>query len=318
MMETLIERSRKYLDYFYLNIEPASWNQALDICLKTKGHIYFTGIGKSGFIAQKIAMTLVSLGTRSLFLDPLNVLHGDLGVVEEGDVVIIMSKSGFTKELLDIVPHLKKRKARLIACVSSKNSPLEQICDQGVYLPVEGELDDNHLVPTTSTEVQLIFGNILSTAIMNSKGVDLQLYAALHPAGSIGKKLLTKVEELMLIEAQIPFCYPDSAIKDVLFELTSKKCGCVLVTDKNRALYGIFTDGDLRRSLQNIGTEALNMPVSKLMSSQPTFIDKDKTAFEAKKTMQQDAKTWVNVLPIVENNQVIGLVRLHDILKAGI
>lgn len=318
MIKELISRSKEYLDEFYTQLDPHQIETILGLCLQAKGHVFLSGIGKSGFIAKKIAMTLVSCGTKSLFLDPLNLLHGDLGIVDEGDVIIVMSKSGHTKELIEMVPYIKKQGAIVIACVSAKDSPLEKVADVAIYLPVVAELDDHNLVPTTSTQVQLIFGDILTMGVMKSKGIGLDRYATYHPAGSIGKKLLTKVEEIMLPESQVPFCHPDVFIKDILVELTSKKCGCVVVSDDKKAIKGIFTDGDLRRSLQNLGVEALDMPVSSLMSAKPFCISKDITAFEAKKAMQTDSQTWINVLPIVEGEQVIGLLRLHDILKAGI
>lgn len=318
MISALLSRTKNYLDYFYDHIEASSLEEALLCCLNTKGHIFLTGVGKSGFIAKKIAMTLVSIGTKSSFLEPMNLLHGDLGIVDQGDVVIMMSKSGFTKELVELVPYLKKRGAVLIACVSHKGSQLEEACDKSVYLPVLSELDQHNLVPTTSTQVQLIFGDILTIAIMNKKGVGLDLYATFHPAGSIGKKLLTKVEELMLDLDHVPFCLPHVTVKDILVELSSKKCGCVIVADDSKALKGIFTDGDLRRSLQNLGIAALEKQVGDLMSKEPVYVYKEATAFEAKKSMQIDDASWINVMPIVSENQVVGILRLSDILKAGI
>lgn len=318
MIPALLGRTKIYLDHFYDHIDASSIEEVLSCCLEAKGHIFLTGVGKSGFIAKKIAMTLVSIGTKASFLEPMNLLHGDIGIVDSGDVVIMMSKSGFTKELVELVPYLKKRGAKLIACVSNKASLLESACDQHVYLPVLSELDNHNLVPTTSTQVQLIFGDILTIAMMNKKGIGLDLYATLHPAGSIGKKLLTKVEELMLDLDQVPFCSPDVTVKDILVELSSKKCGCVIIADDDKSLKGIFTDGDLRRSLQNLGIAALEKPVSDLMSQQPIYISKDASAFEAKKTMQIDDASWINVMPIVSENQVVGILRLSDILKAGI
>ena len=318
MIKDLVELSKKHLDNFYNNLELAQWEHVLNVLMQTRGHIYLTGIGKSGYIAKKIAMTLVSIGTKSSFLDPLNLLHGDLGMVDADDVILVMSKSGFTKELLDLIPFIKKRGAKVIGCVSSKDSPLERLSDSFVYLPVVSELDPNNLVPTVSTQVQLIFGDILTIAVMKQKGIGLDTYATFHPAGSIGKKLLTKVDELMLKESEVPYCRPQHFIKDILVELSLKKCGCVVVVDEKKALKGIFTDGDLRRSLQFNGPQTLEGKVSDLMSKEAVFIEKSATAFEAKKLMQRDNKSWINVLPIIENDQVVGLLRMHDILNAGI
>lgn len=318
MIQRLLNLSRECLTTFFDELDVESFEKIVTLCLEAKGTLFFSGIGKSGFIASKIAMTLASCGIKSFFLDPLNLLHGDLGIVASSDIVIMISKSGHTKELLELIPHIKSRGALLIGCVSEKNSALQKQSDASIYLPVKKELDKHNLVPTTSTQVQLIFGDVLTAALMERKAVSLELYATLHPAGSIGKKLLTKVEELMLEEALVPFCDPQDSIKDVLVELTSKKCGCVVVIDQKKSLQGIFTDGDLRRSLQQVGIKALDMKVGELMSQRPKSICKNITAFEAKKAMQVDEKSWINVLPIVEQDQVVGLLRLHDILKAGI
>jgi arabinose-5-phosphate isomerase len=229
-----------------------------------------------------------------------------------------MSKSGFTKEIVELVPYLQNRSARTVACVSQENSPLEKICELSITLKVARELDQHNLVPTISTEVQLIFGDILTVALMQSKNIGLDLYAANHPSGSIGKKLLTKVDELMLLDDQLPLCSPTSKIKDVLVELSMKNCGCVLVADESKRLQGIFTDGDLRRSLQKIGTVALDKKVEDLMSVKPVCVDKKTLAYEAKKAMQKEDNSWINVVPVVEDQQVIGLLRLHDLIKAGI
>lgn len=318
MIQELIERSKQQLDNFYTMLDANRIEEVVDLVLKCKGTVFLSGIGKSGYIAKKIAMTLVSTGTKSMFLDPLNLLHGDIGAVDASDVVIVMSKSGFTKELVDLIPFIKNTKACVIACVSQKDSPLEALCDKTVYLPIDSELDSNNLVPTLSTQVQLIFGDILTIALMQSKKIGLDLYATLHPAGSIGKKLMTKVDELMIDSEQVPYCSLEATVKEVLVELSSKKCGCVVVKDESNRLKGIFTDGDLRRSLEKIGTAALDKKVSDLMSVNPVYVSKNTLAHEAKKTMQKDDHTWINVLPVVEIEKVVGLLRLHDLLKAGI
>lgn len=318
MILELIDRSKSALLQFYEHLEAKKLQEVVELCHKAKGTIFLSGIGKSGFIAEKIAMTLISTGTKAMFLDPLNLLHGDIGIVSDDDVVIFISKSGFTKELVDLVPFIKNRNARLVACVSQENSPLEKLCDHAIILKVACELDEHNLVPTISTEVQLIFGDILTIALMKYKNVGLDLYASHHPAGSIGKKLLTKVDELMLFNEMVPFCDPSAKVKDVLVELSMKNCGCVVVADETRRLKGIFTDGDLRRSLQKLGTEALDKKVADLMCMSPICIEKNTLAFEAKKAMQKDDNSWINVLPVVEDAQVIGLLRLHDLIKAGI
>lgn len=318
MIENLIKHSQESLKEFYDHLEAKKLQEMVELCHRTKGTIFLTGIGKSGFIAEKIAMTLVSTGTKAMFLDPSNLLHGDIGIVDKDDLVIVMSKSGFTKELVELIPFIKNKGAYTIGCISQANSPLEKLCDQVLILKVASELDAHNLVPTVSTQVQLIFGDILTIALMQVKNIGLDCYASNHPSGSIGKKLLTKVDELMLFDDKVPLCAPTSKVKDILIELSMKNCGCVLVTDESRRLQGIFTDGDLRRSLQKIGTEALDKNVEELMSTAPIYVNKMTLAYEAKKVMQKDDRSWINVLPVVEQQEVIGLLRLHDLIKAGI
>lgn len=318
MILELIERSKGSIWQFYDSLDVKKIQEIVELCHQSSGTIFLSGIGKSGFIAEKIAMTLVSTGTKAMFLDPMNLLHGDIGIVDQADVVIFMSKSGFTKELLELVPFIKNRGAKTIACISQENSPLEKVCDSALVLKVSRELDEHNLVPTISTAVQLIFGDILTIALMQSKNIGLDLYATCHPAGSIGKKLLTKVDDLMLFDEKVPYCSPTSKVKDVLIELSMKNCGCVVVTDDSKKLQGIFTDGDLRRSLQKIGTEALDKKVADLMSLSPVCATKNMLAFDAKKAMQKDDNSWINVLPVIEDAQVVGLIRLHDLIKAGI
>lgn len=318
MIKELIDRSKENLLEFYNHLDVAKLQEIINLCHQTKGTIFFTGIGKSGFIAEKIAMTLVSTGTKAMFLDPLNLLHGDIGIIDKDDTVVLMSKSGFTKELLELIPFIKNRGACTVACISQENSPLEKVSEKAIVLKVKTELDPYNLVPTVSTQVQLIFGDLLTVALMQMKNIGLNVYAAHHPAGSIGKKLLTKVDELMLINEKIPFCQPSSKIKDVLNDLSVSNCGCVVITDKAKKLQGIFTDGDLRRSLEKIGVEVLEKKVEDLMSSSPIYVDKNTLAYDAKKVMQKTENSWINVIPVVEDAQVVGLLRLHDLIKAGI
>jgi arabinose-5-phosphate isomerase len=318
MIKELIQSSKYGLDYFFDHLDLEKFQEIVELCCKTKGTIHLAGIGKSGFIAKKIAMTLVSTGTRAFFLDPVNLLHGDIGIVEKNDIVMLLSKSGSTKELVEIIPYLKAKGAVIIGVVSQENATIAKLADHSIILPITKELDQNDLVPTLSTQTQLIFGDCLTIALFEEKKVSLELYAQNHPQGAIGKKLLTKVEELMLDVTQVPFCYLNQSVKEVLIELTEKGCGCVLVKKQDESLTGLFTDGDLRRSLQKLGTSALECKIEELMNKNPIASSKEETILEAKKKMQLEPGRFINVLPILHDKKVVGLLRLHDILKAGL
>ncbi len=318
MVKHLFMQSQEGLDFFFKNVDQNSVEKVLQTCLKTSGMIVLTGVGKSGIVAEKIAMTMISTGTRALFVPPSNFLHGDIGILSENDLLIVLSKSGDSEELLDLIPFAKKRNTPVIAVVSKKNSRLENVCDQVVFLPVQKELGPLDLVPTTSTTVQLIFGDILTIGLMREKQVSLEQYAQNHPEGAIGKKLSIKVHDLMLTKERLPLCLPHERIIDVLVELSDKKCGCLLVVDGAQKLLGVFTDGDLRRSLQIYGSEILEKTLEGLMTKTPITIEKDILAWEAMKKMQGDPKKWIMVVPVVEEDRVIGLLKMHDIIHAGI
>ncbi len=282
------------------------------------GLLVFTGVGKSGIIAEKIAMTLVSTGTRALFLPAGNFLHGDLGILTEKDALVVLSRSGETQELLDLLPFVKKKGAMTIAVVSKRDSRLTKLCDEKVVLPMERELCPFNLAPTISTTVQLLFGDLLAVYLMKSKNVALTTYAENHPGGILGKTATLRVDDLMWQGDVVPCASPGDRLIDVLVELTNKKCGALLITDKEKRLQGIFTDGDLRRSLQRHGSKALELTMEVLMTANPLFIQSGARAIEALQTMQNNPKRYVMVLPVVARDRVVGVVRMHDIVQAGI
>lgn len=318
MMRSLVEKQRRYLNAFFDCLDLDEVQRACQLCLETTGLLLFTGVGKSGMIAEKIAMTLVSTGTRALYLPPTNLLHGDLGIVSEQDLLILLSKSGHTEELLQLLPHVKRRGARTLALVSHRQSPLARACDVYVHLPVERELCPFDLAPTTSTVVQLLFGDLLAVALMQTKGLSLAEYAKVHPAGSLGKKMTLTVKELMLTGDQIPFCRDQDRIGDVLTQLSDKCCGAMLVVDGEKRLVGIFTDGDLRRALQKQGDRVLQRSAKDLMNASPLSVTQDQLAFDAMKGMQKDPTRWVSVVPVMHEGQVVGILRMHDIVQAGV
>ncbi len=317
-LKRIFEQQQSYLNHFYQHLDQERAGAFFDACLQSQGLLVLTGVGKSGIIAEKIAMTLTSTGTKAIFLPPTNFLHGDIGIVSESDTVIFLSKSGETEELLSLIPFVRKRKAKTLAIVSNPQSRLGKICDQSIYLPVEKELCPFDLAPTTSTAVQLLFGDVLAMALMRAKSFSVDGFAQNHPSGTLGKKMTLTVEELMLKGQEIPISSSEARLVDQLVELSNKKCGCLLITDETQQLLGIFTDGDLRRALQNQGPGVLEMPLKQLMTHSPLSVEPQMLAWDALKVMQKTPQRWIMVLPVVQANKIIGILRLHDIIQAGL
>ena len=318
MLKELIDQQRASVDHFwrYLDLEVAE--QFFQACLECKGLIVITGVGKSGFIAEKIAATLISTGTKALYLPPTNFLHGDLGILGKDDLLIMISKSGESEELLNITPFAKRRGTRILALVSKEGSRLEKVAHLTMFLPLDRELCPFDLVPTTSTVLQLLFGELIAASLMRKKNFSINQYALNHPSGSIGKKMTLTVGDVMLQKEQLPLCSTDSSLGDVLVELTNKKCGCLLVVDKAQTLTGIFTDGDLRRALQERGSDVLEEKIAQLMTFSPLYATKNELAFETMKRMQKNPQKWVMMLPVLEEKKVVGLLRMHDIIHSGL
>lgn len=318
MLKTLFANQRKYLNHFFDSVDPVQTQKIFDKLLTCKGFILFSGVGKSGHIAEKIATTFLSTGTRAFYLAPANALHGDIGFVSQEDIFLALSKSGESQELIDLLPHVRKKGAMTIAIVSTTNSTLAKLCDLSIVLPIQREICPYDLAPTTSTAAQLIFGDCLAVALMQAKNFSMSDFAANHPGGALGRKITLKVADLMLKDGDLPLCRPTDKLMDVLHELSVKRCGCLLVADENRFLKGIFTDGDLRRAIQLQGSNALHLPLSKLMTLSPKSIAPDAIAIEAIKKMEGDPSRLITVLPVLQDGQVIGLLRMHDILQKEI
>jgi arabinose-5-phosphate isomerase len=318
MLEDLLKRQRQYIDYYFDHLDQEEMSKFIDACLHTEGLIVLTGVGKSGIIADKIAMTLVSTGTKAISLPPTNFLHGDMGILSEKDLLVLISRSGETEELFNLVSFARRRQTRLAAIVSNPQSRLSRICDICVHLPVEKELCPFDLAPTTSTVVQLLCGDLLAVALMQAKRFDLSQYVLNHPSGSIGHKIrmTLTVEEIM--QKEVPFAKPDDALSTMLTEFTNKRLGAIAIVDPEQNLLGIFTDGDLRRALQTFGSDILHKSMHHLMTCMPLSISKEMLAWDALKFMQKDPKKFVMILPVVDGQKVVGMLRMHDIVQAGI
>jgi arabinose-5-phosphate isomerase len=318
MLQNLLKSQRLLLDHFFENLDFKTANLIFERLLSCKGSILFSGVGKSGHIAQKIAATFVSTGTRALFLSPADALHGDIGFVGEGDVFVALSKSGESEELLDLFPFLEKRGASTIAIVSDPKSRLSSAASMSLCLPILRELCPYNLAPTTSAAAQLIFGDCLAIALMQAKKFSQEDFAQNHPAGFLGRKITLKVSDLMLKEKEIPLCRLDQTLIDVLHQLSEGRCGCLLAEDDEGRLQGIFTDGDLRRAIQTQGALALQKRIGELMTLSPKTISPGELAYDGMRKMEEDPARLITVLPVIEQEKIVGLLRMHDILQAGL
>ncbi|PIA36398.1 hypothetical protein AQUCO_03400349v1 [Aquilegia coerulea] len=314
----LFKSQQKYLNFFFQNLDLSQTLTFTQTLLNAKGTIYFTGIGKSGFVAQKISQTLVSLGIRSGFLSPVDALHGDIGILSRSDLLVLFSKSGNTEELLKLVPCAKAKGVFLISVTSIEGNLLEGVCDLNVHLPLERELCPYNLAPVTSTAIQMVFGDTVAIALMGARNLSKDEYGANHPAGRIGKSLIFKVKDVMKKQEELPVCREGDLIMDQLVELTSKGCGCLLVIDDAHHLIGTFTDGDLRRTLKASGEGIFKLSVGQMCNRNPRTIGPDAMAVEAMEKMESPPSP-VQFLPVIDHeNVVIGIITLHGLVSAGL
>ncbi|MEO2082650.1 MAG: KpsF/GutQ family sugar-phosphate isomerase [Desulfurobacteriaceae bacterium] len=285
-----------------------SFDRAVELLLKTKGRVVLTGVGKSGLICKKIAATLSSTGTPAFFLHPSDAAHGDLGMLRGEDTVIAISNSGETQELLNIVPIIKSFGIPIIAITNQPDSTLARLSDVVLLLHVEEEACPLNLAPTTSTTATLALGDAIAVALMEAKGFTSEDFARFHPGGKLGIRL-SKVKDIMRKGKEIPKVTPETLLKDVIFEISSKKLGTALV-EKRGKLVGIITDGDLRRAFER--GASFKTRAKEIMTKNPKKISGDLFAEEALKIMEEHK---ITVLPVVnEKNEILGIVHLHDIL----
>jgi arabinose-5-phosphate isomerase len=318
MLETLFKEQQTLVNDFFDRIDLEQTDALLQLLLACKGTIIFTGVGKSGIVAKKIAMTMLSTGTKAFYLSPMNALHGDIGIVTADDVFVILGKSGESEELLSLIPFVRNKGASLVSIACNEKCRVGDACDFHLNLPLKKELCPFDLAPTTSAGIQLLFGDVMVIAMMQAKQYSLDQYAGNHPAGRIGKRMVMKVTDLMITGENIPFANPEDKVVDTLVTLSDKRCGCLIVVDENQAMLGIFTDGDLRRALQERQEDVLNVKVGSLMTSNPKQITSDQLAWDAMKLMESNQKHPIMVLPVIDNNSVVGIIKMHDLIQAGI
>lgn len=290
--------------------------RAVDILSSCEGRVVVTGMGKSGIIGRKIAATLASTGTPALFLHPAEGIHGDLGMITKGDVLIAISNSGETEELNKILPLIKRLDVKLISLTGKMNSTLAIASDVVLDVGVKEEACSLGLIPTASTTAALAMGDALSVALLEKKGFKEENFAFFHPGGTLGKKLFLKVEDLMHRGNDTPKVYEDTIMKDAILEISSKKLGLTCVVDAEGRLYGIITDGDLRRWLAKGGADIFGTKAKEIMTRSPKIIEGDALAAKAVSLMEQYSIT--SLVIVDKDKKPEGVIHLHDLLKAGV
>lgn len=293
----------------------AQFDRAVEILRGCRGRVVLTGMGKSGSVAQKIASTMASTGTPAFFLHPAEGGHGDLGMLVRGDVVIAISNSGETDELVGLLPAIKRLGLTLIALVGDTASTLARQSDVAIDVSVAKEACPLALAPTASTTAALAMGDALAVVLLEQRGFTEADFALLHPAGSLGRRLLWRVQDLMHGGEQLPMISQDALMSDALAEISQKRLGMTAVVDEAGILTGILTDGDLRRTLQK-GIDLLQRPVRDCMTPHPKTIDKDALAAGALEIMERHAVT--SLLIVNPEGRPEGVIHLHDLLRAGV
>ena len=291
---------------------------AVEMIMACPGRTVITGMGKSGIIGRKMAATLASTGTPPFYLHPAEGIHGDLGMVTEGDVVIALSNSGETGEVLHILPSLRRIGAKLIAMVGNPNSTLAKNSDIVLNVGVTREACPLGLAPTSSTTAALAYGDALALALLSKRKFTASQFAVFHPGGSLGRKLLLTVEDIMHSGTENPLVKADISVQDALFVITDKGLGAVSVVDDDNKMLGVLTDGDIRRGLSK-GVDFLKRPVTELMTASPKTITKEKLAAQALHIMESNRPKPITVLPVVDaENHVIGLLHMTDLVRQGV
>ena len=292
-----------------------SFLHALDLILNCEGRVIVSGMGKSGHIARKIAATMSSTGTPAYFVHPGEASHGDLGMVASSDVFIALSYSGESGELMTILPIIKRQGARLISITGNSSSSLAKVADVHLNAAVDKEACPMGLAPTTSTTATLALGDALAVALLDAKGFSAEDFARSHPGGSLGRRLLTRVCDIMRSGDRMPAVHQDAMLGDALIEMSRKGVGMTAIVDDDNVVQGIYTDGDLRRTLQK-KLDFASTPVRGVMSVNPRCIGADSLAAEAVQLMEQYN---INQMLVVNDaHQLVGALNMHDLLHAKV
>jgi len=300
-----VARLKGYIDEQFLDV--------LDLIFESKGRLIVTGIGKSAIIANKIVATFNSTGTPSIFMHAADAIHGDLGIIQKDDIVLCLSKSGNTSEIKVLVPLIKKMGNKIIALVSNCDSFLARQADFIIRATVDSEACPNNLAPTSSTTTQLVMGDALAVCLLKMRGFSQQDFAKIHPGGSLGKKLYTRVKDL-IDRGVRPNVNEEENIQNTIINISSNRLGSTVVVDKEGNLLGIITDGDVRRMLEK-GFSLKSLKAKDIMSVNPKTIEADELAVNAFNMMEKNKITSIIVL---ERGKYIGLVHIHDIIREGL
>ncbi|MCT7566805.1 KpsF/GutQ family sugar-phosphate isomerase [Aliarcobacter butzleri] len=289
--------------------------KAIDLIVNSKGKLIVTGVGKSGLVGAKIAATLASTGTSSFFLHPTEAMHGDLGMIGKDDIVLGISYSGESEELIQILPHLKRLNIPLIAMAKSENSTLAKYADVFINIAVDKEACPLDTAPTSSTTLTMAMGDALAVCLMKKRDFKKEDFASFHPGGSLGKKLFVKVDDL-LKKDNLPTVSRETKLKDAIIVMSEGRLGNVIIIDENRSVFGVLSDGDLRRALMNENF-SINCNVEDIATLNPkTLKNKDLLASDA---LQIIENYKIQLLIVTdENNKLIGLLHIHDLIEAGI
>ena len=299
------------------NIKKDSLLNAIDIILNCKGKLACSGMGKSGLIAQKLAATFSSLGTPAFFLHPGEALHGDLGVLQQDDVLLVIAKSGESDEVVQMLQVVKKMGNKIISILGNPNSRAGKLSDVIINAFVNREADPLNLAPTSSTTVSLVIGDSLASTIAKVKNFKPENFAFYHPAGQLGKRLLLNVEDLLILDQGEPIISVSATMKELIETITKPNLGGAIVVDNHRKIIGIVTDGDLRRAILKFGN-ILDRKIEEIMTKNPICVKKGTKAIDALHIME-DRPSQISILPVVDDeDKPIGLIRIHDLIKAGL
>ena len=297
------------------SIKREAVENAVELLLRSAGKAVVTGVGKSGVIAQKIAQTMTSTGTPAIFVHPSDAMHGGLGILENGDVVLALSNSGETEELLAMLPAIARRDVAMIAIVGNANSTLARGADVILEVAIDKEACPLDLAPTSSTTAALALGDAIAMTLMQAKGLTESDFAVNHPAGRLGRRLTVRVADIM---QENPAVEPNAGWMEVVKGISTYALGAVNVVDGGGKLLGIVTDGDLRRTIERTVPNDLEaLTAEAMMTADPITTSSDTLAFEALHTME-DRSSQISVLPVVDGGKCVGLLRLHDIVRSGI
>ena len=287
---------------------------AVNLILKSKGRVIITGMGKSGAIGKKIASTLMSTGTTSYFLHPAEGVHGDLGMVHKDDIIIAISKSGETAEILNLLPTLRNLDVPVIVITGSEKSTLAKYASVILDIGVEKEACPYDLAPTASTTVTLVLGDALAVALLQAKGFSIDEYALLHPGGALGNQMLLRVEDIMETDDKLPYCGINDLMKTAVVEMSRKRGICPIITE-NKKVAGVVTVGDLNRLIEK-DINFAQRPVAEIMTKKPKMVFKDELASVAYKILE---KYQILSMPVLNrDNTLAGVVHLHDLMQKGI